>query len=216
LAARTADVIFTAQHTLNESRAFYADVKGRAMRYGRSPDDVKIMPGVSPIVGRNEAEAREKLEELESLIHPAVGLAILEASLGGVDLSSFPLDGLLPDLPTMNASRSRQQLVIDLAHREKLTIRQLYRRVAGAIGHWQVVGTPERIADELEERFLNEGADGFNVMAPTFPGGFNDFVELVVPELQRRGLFRREYEGRTLRENLGLSCPGRSLHPARA
>jgi FMN-dependent oxidoreductase (nitrilotriacetate monooxygenase family) len=203
LAARTADVIFTAQHTLAESQAFYADVKGRLAGYGRSPDDLKVMPGVSPVVGRSDAEARERLEQLDSSIHPRVGVALLQVSLGGADLSGFPLDGPLPDLPVTNASRSRRQLLIDLARRDNLSIRQLYQRVAGAIGHWQIVGTPERIVDELEHRFVNEGADGFNIMPPAS----TCFVDLVVPELQRRGLFRLDYEGRTLRENLGLRLP---------
>jgi alkanesulfonate monooxygenase SsuD/methylene tetrahydromethanopterin reductase-like flavin-dependent oxidoreductase (luciferase family) len=111
------------------------------------------------------------------------------------------------DLPATNAGKSRQALVLDLAHRENLTIRQLYLRIAGARGHWQVVGTPSQIADVMEERFENYGADGFNIMAPIMPGGLADFIELVVPELRRRGLFRHEYEGSTLRENLGLKRP---------
>jgi alkanesulfonate monooxygenase SsuD/methylene tetrahydromethanopterin reductase-like flavin-dependent oxidoreductase (luciferase family) len=113
----------------------------------------------------------------------------------------------LPDLPESNASKSRQQLFVDLARRENLSIRQLYLRIAGARGHWQLIGTAEQIVDELEERFLKGGADGFNIMPPTVPGGLDDFIELVLPELRRRGLFRTEYEGRTLRENLGLPFP---------
>src|SRR6185369_12463562 len=118
-----------------------------------------------------------------------------------------PLDGPLPDLPVTNASLSRQKLLVDLARRENLSIRQLYLRVAGARGHWQLIGTPAQIVDQLEERFLGYGADGFNIMPPTVPGGLDDFIELVIPELRRRGLFRSEYEGSTLRENLGLKFP---------
>lgn len=214
LAAATAEAIFAAQRTLAEAQAFYADIKGRAERLGRNPDHIKIMPGIFPVVGRTEAEAREKFEELQSRIHPVVGLALLSSTLGGIDLSGYPLDGPLPDLPETNGPKSRQKLLIDLARRENLTIRELYLQIAGARGHWQVVGTPAQIADELEERFLKGGADGFNAMAPTLPGGLDDFVDHVVPELRRRGLFRTEYEGRTLRENLGLPFPAHRPHRA--
>ncbi|MBW0447718.1 LLM class flavin-dependent oxidoreductase [Paraburkholderia phenoliruptrix] len=207
LAARTAEVIFTAQRTLQDAIDFYADVKGRLQAYGRHPDDLKIMPGVLPIVGRTESEAKEKFEELQSLVDPKVGLALISTLTGGFDLSAYPLDGPIPQLPETNASKSRQALTLELARRENLTLRQLYLRVAGARGHWQLVGTPTQIVDQLEERFANFGADGFNVMPPVLPDGLTDFVELIVPELRRRGLFRKEYEGRTLRENLGLRHP---------
>ncbi|AUW46094.1 MULTISPECIES: LLM class flavin-dependent oxidoreductase [Rhizobium] len=207
LAARTAEAIFAAHITLDEAKTFYADVKGKLGTYGRSPDDLKILPGIFPVVGRSETEAQEKFEALQELIQPQVGLNLL-SQLSGVDLSPYPLDGPIPsDLPVTNAGKSRQELVLDLARRENLTIRQLYLRIAGARGHWQVVGTPSQIADVMEERFENYGADGFNIMAPMMPGGLADFIELVVPELRRRGLFRTEYEGTTLRENLGLKRP---------
>jgi N-acetyl-S-(2-succino)cysteine monooxygenase len=207
LAARTAEVIFTAQQTLGDAIDFYSDVKGRLAQYGRHPDDLKIMPGVFPIVGRSESEAREKFEQLQALIDPKVGLALVSGLTGGFDLSGYPLDGPIPELPETNASKSRQLLTIELARRENLTIRQLYLRVAGARGHWQLVGTPAQIVDQLEERFVKGGADGYNVMPPVLPAGLDDFVELVIPELRRRGLFRSEYEGRTLRDNLGLRRP---------
>jgi alkanesulfonate monooxygenase SsuD/methylene tetrahydromethanopterin reductase-like flavin-dependent oxidoreductase (luciferase family) len=126
---------------------------------------------------------------------------------GGVDLSQYPVDGPLPELPETNGGKSRQRLLFDLARRENLTIRDLYLRIAGARGHQQVVGTPQSIADQLQQWFEEEGADGFNIMSPWLPGGLTEFAEHVVPELQRRGLFRTEYEGRTLRENLGLPRP---------
>jgi N-acetyl-S-(2-succino)cysteine monooxygenase len=207
LAARTAEVIFTAQQTLEDAIDFYSDVKGRLVQYGRHPDDLKIMPGVFPIVGRSESEAREKFEQLQALIDPKVGLALVSGLTGGFDLSGYPLDGPIPELPETNASKSRQLLTIELARRENLTIRQLYLWVAGARGHWQLVGTPAQIVDQLEERFVKGGADGYNVMPPVLPAGLDDFVELVIPELRRRGLFRSEYEGRTLRDNLGLRRP---------
>lgn len=207
LAARTADAIFAAQITLDEAVSFYADVKGRMGKYGRHPDELKIMPGIFPVVAPSQAEAEDKFEQLQALIQPVVGLNMLAGLAGGVDLSQYDIDGPIPEVPETNAGKSRQTLLLDLARRENLSIRQLYLRIAGARGHWQVVGTPQHIADQLEERFEARGADGFNIMAPIMPGGLRDFIELVVPELRRRGLFRTEYEGGTLRENLGLKRP---------
>ena len=207
LAAETAEVIFTAQQTLEDAQAFYADVKGRLAKYGRSPDSLKIMPGIFPVIGRTEQEAKEKFEQLQELIHPSIGLGLLSGLVGGIDLSGYPLDGPLPNLPDTELAKSRLKLVTDLAQRDQLTIRQLYLAIAGARGHRQISGTPEQIADQLEEWFVNEGADGFNIMPPYLPGGLDDFVDLVIPELQHRGLFRTEYEGKTLRENLGLPRP---------
>jgi alkanesulfonate monooxygenase SsuD/methylene tetrahydromethanopterin reductase-like flavin-dependent oxidoreductase (luciferase family) len=192
---------------LEDAVAFYADVKGRLAKYGRSSDDLKIMPGVFPVVGRTESEAREKFEALQSLIDPVVGLGMLANHSGGFDFGKFPLDGPVPELPETDGGKSRRELLIALARRESLTIRQLYLRIAGARGHWQIVGTPEQIADRLEERFINYGADGFNIMPPTLPHGLKDFIDLVLPELRRRGLFRTEYEGTTLRDHLGLKRP---------
>lgn len=208
LAARTAEVIFTAWQTLEEAQAFYRDVKGRLGKYGRSPDELKIMPGISPVIGRTQAEAEAKYEQLEALIHPTVGLSILQRYFPGVDLTKVDLDGPPPPfVEDTNGNKSRLSLVRQLAEREGLTLRQIYQRLAGARGHRVVVGSPEKIADEIQSWFENEGADGFNVMPPVLPESLRDFVELVVPELQRRGLFRTEYEGRTLRENLGLKRP---------
>ncbi|MDR3427482.1 LLM class flavin-dependent oxidoreductase [Silvimonas sp.] len=207
LAARTAEVIFTAQLTLENAQAFYRDVKGRLAKYGRSPDELKILPGIFPVVGRTREEAQAKYKALQELIHPSVGLALLSGMLGGFDLTGYALDGPLPELPESNGGKSRQSLLIDLARRENLTIRELYLRISGARGHLTLVGTGEEIADQLQLWFENEAADGFNVMPPTLPGGLDDFIELVLPELRRRGLFRAEYEGTTLRESLGLARP---------
>jgi len=207
LAGETAEVIFTAQQTLADAQAFYRDVKGRLAKYGRAPEHLKIMPGIFPVVGKTRAEAEAKFRELQDLIHPQVGLSLLQSMIGEVDLSSYDVDGPVPELPETNGGKSRQQLLFALARRENLTIRQLYERIAGARGHKQLVGSPTDIADVLEEWFTNEGADGFNIMPPTLPGGLEDFVALVLPELRKRGLFRTEYEGRTLRENLELPRP---------
>jgi len=208
LAARTADVIFTAQPSLPAAQKFYRDIKGRLAAFGRSPDDVKIMPGVFPVVGRSAAEAQEKFDTLQNLVDPRAGIALLGRMIGNFDLSRYPVDGPLPELPvTQTGQRSRQQLFTDAAREEGLTIRQLYLRIAGGRGHFTVIGTAETIADQLQEWFEQGGADGFNVMPPLLPSGLEDFATQVVPELQRRGLFRTAYEGRTLRDNLGLSRP---------
>jgi len=206
LAARTAEVVFTAQQTLQDAVDFYADLKGRLAAHGRDPASLLVMPGVFPVVGSSESEAREKFEQLQSLIDPVLGLSLISGLTGGVDLSGYDLDGPIPELPETNASKSRQDLTLKLARSENLSIRQLYLRVAGARGHWQLVGTPEQIADQLEERFVNYGADGFNVMAPVLPNGLRDFAERVLPELRRRGLARTAYDGATLRANLGLKA----------
>jgi FMN-dependent oxidoreductase (nitrilotriacetate monooxygenase family) len=209
LAARTADVVFSAAQTLAEAQSFYADLKARLPKFGRSPDDLKIMPGVSPIVGSTTSEARAKYDALQELIPDEVGVGLLASYLSIKNLSTYPLDGPLPDMPPTDGIQSRQQLIIDLGRRENLSIRQLARHFAGARGHWQLIGTPSYIADELEARFRNSAADGFNIMAPLFPGGLEDFTASVIPELRRRGLFREAYEGPTLRENLGLKMPAR-------
>jgi alkanesulfonate monooxygenase len=208
LAARTSEVIFTAWQTLEEAQAFYRDVKGRMARYGRHPDELKIMPGISPVVGKTQEEAEAKFRALQDLIHPSVGLGILERFFPGVDLAKYDLDGPPPPFAqSTNGNTSRLALVSELAQRDKLSLRQIYERLAGARGHRVVVGSPRKVADEIESWFRNEGADGFNVMPPVLPESLNDFVELVIPELRRRGLFRTEYEGKTLRENLGLARP---------
>lgn len=206
LAAETAEVVFTAQQTLQDAQAFYADIKKRVAQHGRAPDSIKVMPGVFVTVGKTAGEAQSKYDELQALIDPKVGLMLLSAFMG-FDLSGFPVDGPLPELPAALAGRSRPALLSSLARREGLSIRELYMRMAGGRGHLQLVGTPGQIADVLQEWFEAGAADGFNVMPPLLPASLNDFVDLVIPELQQRGLFRREYEGTTLRDNLGLQRP---------
>jgi N-acetyl-S-(2-succino)cysteine monooxygenase len=204
LAAQQADVIFTAQQTLEDAQQFYKKLKDKAVAAGRDRDDIKIMPGVSIYVAETKEKAYAKYEELQQLITPEIGLDFLADYLG-VDLSQHDLDGQLPkDIPPTNGNRSRQQLIIELAERENLTIRELYLRIAGSRGHRIIYGSPSEIADQLIEWVDQEAADGFNLMPPYFPGGFFDFIDLVIPELQKRGVFRTEYEGKTLRENLGL------------
>lgn len=208
LAAATAEAIFTAWTSLEEAQAFYQDVKGRLAKYGRKPEQLLVLPGISPVVGRTQEEAEAKWKALQELIHPSVGLATIAHFWPDDDVSKWDLDAPPPYYPTPQPGiNSRQHVVIELARREKFTVRELYQYLAGARGHWVVIGTPEKIADEIQNWFENGAADGFNVMPPVLPESLNDFVELVIPELQRRGLFRTEYEGTTLRENLGLERP---------
>ncbi|NIE88433.1 MULTISPECIES: LLM class flavin-dependent oxidoreductase [unclassified Burkholderia] len=206
LAARTAEVVFTAQQTLEEAQAFYRDLKGRLAKFGRAGQALHVMPGVFPVIGRTEREAREKYEQLQQWIDTSGALSLLSDRLGH-DVSRYPLDDPLPELPESDQLKSRAKLLTDLARRENLTLRQLYYLVAGARGHRIVWGTAGQVADALEEWFTQDAADGFNIMPPYFPGGLDDFVEQVVPELRRRGLFRTEYAGSTLREHLGLPRP---------
>ncbi len=206
-AARFAEAVFTAQQTLAEALAFYTDLKGRLAAHGRRPEDLLILPGISPVIGRTEEEAKAKEAELNALINPAYGLAQLSSMLDH-ELTVADLDGPLPPVPAgTEGNQSRKQLVLELSTREGLTVRQLIERLAGGRGHRVFAGTPSQVADQIQEWFEQGAADGFNVMPPTLPGGLDDFVDLVVPELQRRGLFRTEYEGTTLRENLGLPRP---------
>ena len=206
IAAETSDVVFTAQHDLASARTFYADIKARVAKHGRNPDEVKVMPGLLVMVGRTSQEAQDKLERLKSLIHPEMGLTLLSKYIG-FDLSGVAIDGPLPPIPENNVVSTRSALLQGIARRENLTVRQLYERVAGSRGHFDVVGTPSQVADQMEEWFTTGAADGFNFMPMYLPTGVSDFVELVVPELQRRGLYRAAYEGTTLRDNLGLPRP---------
>ncbi|WP_180007963.1 MULTISPECIES: LLM class flavin-dependent oxidoreductase [unclassified Acinetobacter] len=208
LAGKYAEVIFTAQQNLADAQAFYRDVKNRLVKYGRHADDLKIMPGVSIFVANTEQEAQEKYDFLNSLIHPEVGLSLLSALAGGINLAKFDLDAPFPKIEDADINfSSRQQMMIDIARKHNFSIRQLYQYIASARGHWTLIGTPEQVVDQLQEWFENDAADGFNVLPPTTPAGLNDFVDLIVPELQRRDLYRTAYEGTTLRENLGLKRP---------
>lgn len=208
LAARTAEVIFTANQTLADGQEFYADIKGRLARYGRRPEQLHIMPGLFPVLGGTEAEAKQNYEFIQSLVHPTIAWSILKQYYVGVDLSGYSLDDKAPPLPTnTELNKSRLKLVADLQARNGLTLRELYLSLATARGHRTAVGTPEQIADALVEWFDNGAADGFNIMPPVLPTGLTDFVDQVVPILQKRGIFRTAYEGTTLRENLGFERP---------
>lgn len=202
-AARVAEMTYCSAQSLQVAQDYYADVKGRMEKYGRDPDQLKVTPGLSVVVAQTEQEARDKFEELQSAVDFSHGV-----ELAGVDLSGYPLDGPLPDLPEPESGKGRFKQLVELAQRESLSIRQLVLRFSVSKGHIQVVGSPKQVADTMEEWFVARGADGFNVVPPLLPGGFEDFVKLVVPELQKRGLFRTEYSGKSYRENLGLIRPG--------
>lgn len=217
-AAQYAEAVFTAQQTLADGQAFYKDLKSRLARYGRTGDQLLVLPGIAPVIGSTEAEARSLEQELTELQVPEYGLAQLSGMLG-TDLTGLPLDGPLPELPEerdINGNKSRFTLVAELARRDGLTLRELIARLGGGRGHRVFAGTPEQIAAEIEEWFTEGAADGFNIMPPHLPGGLEDFVDHVAPILQQRGLFRTEYTGRTLRENYGLARPANRLAPAAA
>jgi FMN-dependent oxidoreductase (nitrilotriacetate monooxygenase family) len=213
LAGETAEMVFASGGSLVDAKATYADIKARGKAVGRDPDHIKILPGCLVVVGDTEEEARAKRAQLDSGVHADSGIASLSIALGH-DASVFDLDAPLPDIPESNASKSGRQRVIDRARRDNLTVRQL-ATIAGSYGGLAMVGTPKMIVDQMEEWFFGEACDGFNIMFPWVPGGLDEFVDRIVPEMQRRGLFRKEYEGATLRENLGLPRPANRFFPDR-
>ena len=209
LAARFAEVVFTVQKTIQESVSFSDDIRRQAQDWGRDPAHVKILPGLSTVIGSTESEALTRQRELEDLVHPDYARARL-AEVLGVDARELVADQYLPahlvanEDPVVQASQGFRTSVINYARRESLTVGQLLRSLGGGAGHRIVAGTPEQIADDMEEWFTAGAADGFNIMADVLPTGAVTFLEQVIPELQRRGLFRREYSGHTLREHYGL------------
>jgi FMN-dependent oxidoreductase (nitrilotriacetate monooxygenase family) len=209
-AARYAEAVFTAHQTLSDAQDFYADLKRRSLAHGRDPDTVKILPGIVPIIGATEAEARTLEAELDRLIRPEYAIPQL-AELLNVPADALHLDSELPaDLPSeeeIEGAKSRRTLVVNLARREQLTVRELIGRLGGGRGHLTFAGTPEQVADAIAHWYHEGAADGFNIMPPVLPSGLESFVDQVVPILRHRGLFRAEYEGRTLRDNYGLPRP---------
>lgn len=206
LAARTADIVFAVVQDMAEAQAGYKALKDRLPALGRRPEDVCVLPGVMPVVGRTAKEAREKLADLMQFVDAKNALGMLSERFG-TDMSAYDLDGPIPDLPEADTYKSFTGVMLAKAKREGGTLRDVYNMVAAARGHWVLVGSAEEVADTLQTWFENGAADGFNVMPPYFPGAFDDFVDLVIPILQERGLFRREYEGPTLRDLLGLARP---------
>lgn len=209
-AAEWAEVIFTAHMIKDTAQVFYADVKARAVGRGRRPDDIAILPGLSAAIGSTQAEADRVFEELDELTSPEIGLTRLSARFGGHDFTAVPLDrplreGDFPDPASVEASKSRAMGYAATALKEGLTLRQLLQKLAGARGHLTLAGPPERIADVIEDWFTSGAADGFNVMPPVIYEQLELFASEVVPLLQKRGLFRTEYRGRTLRDHFGLA-----------
>ncbi|WP_405183079.1 LLM class flavin-dependent oxidoreductase [Nocardia sp. NBC_01377] len=211
LAARVGEVIFTAAQTEDEADEYYRDIKSRAVALGRRAEDVVILPGLSTVIGATEAQAAERRELLAELVPPEYALARLASQLG-VEQDALALDSPLPwqllaDPDEAGGSQTFYKIALGLARRENLTVRQLLRRLGGGAGHRIVTGTPEQIADAIID-WVDKGiADGFNLMPDVLPGGFDDFVDGVVPILRRRGVFRTEYSGTTLRDHLGLRTP---------
>ncbi len=198
-------MVFTAQNDLAEAQAFYRGVKSQVAGYGRAADEVLVMPGVFPVIGRTEGEAQAIFAELNRTIDTTQAFTVLSERLGA-DMSVYPLDEPVPALPETEHLKSRAALLVEMARREKLTLRQLFHRVAAARGHLLLIGSPTQIADRLEGWFRAGAADGFNVMPPFFPGQFDDFIGQVVPLLQERGIFRADYRGTTLRDHLGTAA----------
>jgi FMN-dependent oxidoreductase (nitrilotriacetate monooxygenase family) len=211
-AARHAEAIFTAHMEKASAQAFYADLKARVAGVGRDPEQALILPGLSPLIASSKDEAQRWLEELSALTHPDAGRKRLSGRFGGHDFSHLPLDTPLtpddfPDPSTVEAARSRTAVILDIVRREQPTLRQLLARLAGARGHYTCAGTPEQVADLMEEWFTEGTADGFNIMPPVLPAMLEVFIAEVIPLLQRRGLFRTAYEGETLRAHYGLAAP---------
>lgn len=208
LSARSADLVFSVVNGDKDSaKAAYDSLKQRVVKHGRAPHELPILPGVMPIIGDTDEQAKEQLARLQSWLTPTNALALVSSRIGH-DISGYPLDGPVPEFPQTEGGQAFSRALLDMARREKMTLRDLYNVTAAARGHWVIYGTPKRIADTLEEWFVSGLADGFVVMPAYFPGAFDDFVDRVVPELQRRGLYRTEYAGTTLRSHLGLERPG--------
>lgn len=214
LAARTADVVYTVQSNVEDGRRFYAGVKQRMAQYGRAPEEMKIMPGLLPIIGDTEEAAHRKYREWQEMVDPLVGLEFLARVFG--DLSGYPLDGPVPDLRTDRQINSRGEILLAIARRNNYTIRQLLQSVAIGNAHNTVIGTPEQVATIMESWFMQGAADGFNILPAVSPVSIDEFVDHVVPVLQRKALTRTSYESDTLRGNLGLPTPKGALPPRQA
>jgi FMN-dependent oxidoreductase (nitrilotriacetate monooxygenase family) len=209
LAARTAEVVFAHKDNIREAKAFYKELKSKMAEFGRHPDELSILHGISPIIGETDEIANQKYEELQKLVPPYEGLKFLSGYMGNVDFTKYSLDTLASEIefPEVNGIQSQFNEMKRIIQEEDLTVGELYTRFVGAGRNDSFVGTPIQVADELEKWFIEEAADGFMLQAPLLPGGLEDFVNLVVPILQERELFRTEYEGNTLRDHLGLARP---------
>ena len=205
-ASEVAEMVFSAASTIPSAQEYYADIKTRAKAYGRNPDHLKVFPGCFVIIGDTLEEAKSKKRQLDSMVDPSTGMGSLSVLLG-CDASTFELDAPLPDIPETNAGQTGRQKLVDMAREDNMTARELAQYVGGSFGCLEMVGTVSMIADQMEEWLEANACDGFNIMFPYLPQGLDDFVDKLVPELQKRGVYRTRYEGNTLRENLGLPRP---------
>lgn len=206
LASSVGEVIFTIQRDLAGAQAFYADIKTRAVAHGRQPHHALVMPGVMPVIGRSRQEAQDKYEQLQALIHPKAGLQAL-GSVMEHDFTGVDVNGPMPEIDVSKLTQTRATGILETARQNNMTVREVYEKLVVSKGHRQLIGTPNDVADNLQEWFESNGADGFNIMPAQSVGDIREFVESVAPELQRRGLLRKAYEGSTLREHLGLPKP---------
>lgn len=206
LAAKYAEVIFTIQRDLSAAQSFYQNIKARVASFGRDPRHAHVLPGVMPIVGQTRQEAQDRYGLLQGLIHREAGLATLGRHLG-IDLSGIDIESPLPDIDMAKLTQSRAIGIVETSRREKMSVRETWEKLVVSKGHRQLIGTAKDIVDSFQEWFELDGADGFNIMPPMLPNGLEDFVSLVVPELQKRGLFRKAYTGAMLRDHLGLPRP---------
>ena len=211
-AARHAEAVFTAHMEKSTAQEFYKDIKTLVREQGRAPEQVVILPGLSAVIGSTEAEAQRLSNELNELADVEVGRKRLSGRFGGYDFSHLPLDTPLsaedfPDPESVQAARSRTEMIVNLVRREPTTLRQLLAKMAGARGHFTFVGTPEQLADLIEDWFTDGACDGFNLMPPVLPWMLDTFTAQVIPLLQQRKLFRTAYNGTTLRDHFGLTRP---------
>jgi FMN-dependent oxidoreductase (nitrilotriacetate monooxygenase family) len=206
LAARTADIVFSVVQDFEEAKSAYASFKRRLERHGREPDDVAILPGMMPIIGKTDSDALDKLNTLQSYVDDTSGIGLISARLG-YDFRNYSLDDPVPDIPLPDSSHAFARAMLGKAKREGMKLRDLYNLTAAARGHYVLCGSPQTVADFLERWFVEKAADGFNILPPYFPGAFDEFVDLVVPKLQARGVFRKDYAGAMLRHHLGLRRP---------
>ena len=208
LAARIADVVFSVVSEPVSAKKGYDDFKAQVVKAGRDPDDVKVLSGVMPIVGKTKEEAKDKLDKLQSYLTDTSALHLVQQRLGH-DISAYPMDGPVPDFPASDRGQAFSKTLLEKARRENMTLRDLYNIIAAAHGHWVIYGTAKEIADTLEEWFVERRTDGYIIMPPYFPASFDEFVDEVIPELQKRGVFRKDYTGTTLLDHLGIKRPPR-------
>ncbi|CDL80334.1 LLM class flavin-dependent oxidoreductase [Xenorhabdus cabanillasii] len=212
LAARTAELVFTAQPDIDSAKAFYRDLKSRLHKYDRDYNDILIMPGLCFFIGPDEESAKEKFNNFRKLIHPKFGLSMLSDLLGGIDLSAYDINQPLPDIPASNGNQSRRAIIEKMSKSESLTIKQLYEKIIISRGHLVFVGSYQQVATQISQWLHENACDGFNLMPPSMPGCLDEFITSVVPELQKLNIFKTKYKDGTLREKLNIPKPASRFH----